>query len=88
MTTYQGWKNYETWNISLWISNDYGIYTAMRAARPFTPQTAETFCREVFPHGTPDMAIGQHGETLSQTAARECLNLVDWQEIADDFNAE
>jgi hypothetical protein len=22
---YQGWKNYETWNIALWINNDQGL---------------------------------------------------------------
>lgn len=25
-TTYNGWKNYETWNISLYINNEYAIY--------------------------------------------------------------
>ena len=25
-TTYNGWKNYETWATSLWIGNEHGIY--------------------------------------------------------------
>lgn len=24
--SYNGWKNYETWNVTLWIGNDEGMY--------------------------------------------------------------
>jgi len=27
---YQGWKNYESWNIALWIDNDQGTYDMVR----------------------------------------------------------
>lgn len=25
-TTYNGWANYETWNVALYIQNEYGLY--------------------------------------------------------------
>lgn len=28
-TTYQGWRNYETWNCALWLSSDAGFDTAV-----------------------------------------------------------
>ena len=38
-TTYNGWKNYETWNVALWLKNDYPLYCVTRGfagyASPF-----------------------------------------------------
>ena len=31
--THNGWKNYETWNVALWIGNDEGLYDTARDFR-------------------------------------------------------
>lgn len=79
---YQGWTNRATWNVAHTIRTTEELLRAMRQARvvlsqlyadgPFTPASAESFVRSLWPKGvTPD------GELLAD---------VNWVEIAEDFN--
>jgi len=77
--TYNGWANWETWNVALWLNNDEQTYRKMRSLRPFTPQKAKIVVRHLFPSGTPDMRPG---------GRFPYYQFVDWQEIAADFNEE
>lgn len=50
--TYNGWKNYVTWNVALWIGNDEGLYHL--ALESETYGDFVTVMRELGSTETPD----------------------------------
>lgn len=50
-TTYNGWTNYQTWNVALWIGNVEGLYNEARRSYSY-----QDFIRRNFEDGdtTPD----------------------------------
>lgn len=86
MPAYSGWKNWETWNTVLWCDNEEAIYRARMEEKPRTAREVESFIREWFPKGTPDMQCDDIDAHNDPYAAREAT---DFEEIAahwaDDY---
>ena len=52
--SYNGWENYETWNVALWINNDQGLYSIAREAgdyEAFAEFMVDEFNRPCTPDG-------------------------------------
>ncbi len=50
--TYNGWKNYETWNAALYIQNEYSLYQLAQEIDDY--QTFIDMMRELGSLETPD----------------------------------
>ena len=75
MSTYNGWKNYETWAVNLWIDNEEGTQTL------WAENTADVWrAARMYPSG---------GFTVSETARLNLTAaLKDWaEESAPDLGA-
>jgi hypothetical protein len=54
--TYNGHKNYDYWNVALWLGNDEGLYTFARQlnrAHPTKKSAARAFVQAMQDMGTP-----------------------------------
>ena len=49
--TYEGWKNRQTWNVSLWLNNEYPIYKAAVAFMEKHPDVKNPYLRFVYEYG-------------------------------------
>ena len=70
---YNGWTNYETWAVKLWLDNEYGSYLQM------TERASELYAEHVTGVDPEDL-----GEDAEEDAAREMSDYV--EEAIKDAN--
>ena len=84
---YNGWTNYATWNVNLWIDNDYTYYSVKRMLLAditdpsmLTAERVEDIATGIFNGpSTPDLDSSEEGFRWED---------VNWQEIADVWKEE
>ena len=87
--SYNGWRNYETWNVALWMDNDEGSYSYWREEAESIAACADS--RESFVDRLARSIETSHTENapaLSGTYADllgGALSSVDWREIAEHY---
>ena len=83
MTEYNGWTNYATWNVGLWVDNEYELYKSRCAMlesldRPVTGDDVREFVNLWMGGTTPDLGNWEGGR----------IQDIDWAEIADAWEVE
>jgi hypothetical protein len=77
LMAYNGYSNYESWNVNLWVMNDEGYYEAWKVFKrhygTFTAKNARATARGIFGGKTPDRV----------RLKKRCIN---WEEIANVWN--
>lgn len=73
---HQGWANYETWNVALWITNDYKMYRSAISCKNYDEFVKRCHKRGVYV--TPD------GVSLADAKINKA-ELVDiWEHVLDE----
>ena len=78
---YNGWTNWETWNLSNWVQSDEDSYNFWREqAAELDVQTLADALQEDFDSYLDDMSAGWHKDALGQALSR-----VNWEEVAESL---
>jgi hypothetical protein len=70
--SYNGWANYQTWNVALWIQNDYPLYELAQLNKGCTYEELTYVFADAVGPVTPDM-VAWSDSRLDHKALNEML---------------
>jgi hypothetical protein len=82
--TCNGWANYETWNVALWINNDQGLY---REARRVRHKGYRAFVESMHAMGRESMWHNSVSGATASLIYYETPDKVAWNDHAIDTDA-
>ncbi|MCC0178420.1 hypothetical protein I4641_15690 [Waterburya agarophytonicola K14] len=91
---YNGWNNYETWAVALWIDNDYNSYQyrcelVERVKEEYEDEDERENCLTSSLKGwIEEQNPIADTSSLFTDLLNSALSKVDWQEIAENFLTE
>ena len=83
---HNGWKNYPTWNVNLWLSNDEGLYhqtVAMVSETRDHAKLVRVETADMLKSFVRDELAPELGASFAADLLGFALDQVDWFEIAD-----
>jgi len=85
MSGYNGWRNYETWNVALWLDNDEGTYHYVRelAEEHDSPYELGYAIQTYVEEFAPDLGASMFADLLNAA-----LSEVDYHAIATNVLGE
>ena len=80
--TYNGWKNYETWNVALWLGNDSNTADYIDEMLEGTKDISEAadMLKDYVEEQQPDLPASMFVDLLNAALCE-----VDWYEIAKTY---
>lgn len=83
MSGYNGWKNYETWCVKLWLDNDEWTYRDMVGKAKAIPEVY-SLAEEIREY--VERAVPLTGASMFVDLLEKALCEVDWYEIAEAYH--
>jgi len=89
---YNGWKNYESWAVALWLDNDEGSYERARemarekrAEAGDSDRSAAGLLADGLKEWVTDEMIPDLGSSLAADLLGAAVSEVDWYEVAEHY---